>query len=295
MAHKHTHDNIDWPARLSSLRRADELDAPFDRDVADRLVGLLRPAAKPVIVDIGSGGGGMSAAFARALAARGGGRVVLSDAVDELLDPATALVRDVAAGTPVEVDAVRADAADGRLADQLPPADLVWASRVVHHLPDQQAAIDGLARVLAPGGWLALSEGGLATRCLPWDLGIGEPGLGNRLTAARDAWFVGMRADMPGVRSLPVGWNKALEAAGLTAVSSFSYVVDHPAPAPEAVRLSVVDWIAWMAGVGEVGLSDVDRETVARLLDPDDEAYAGARDDVFVLGTSTVYLGQKPA
>ncbi|MFI7680851.1 class I SAM-dependent methyltransferase [Actinophytocola sp. NPDC049390] len=293
MAHKHTHDNIDWPARLSSLRRADELDAPYNRQVADRLVDLLGAATEPVIVDVGSGGGGMSVAFAQALAARGG-RVVLSDAVGELLDPAAALVRDAAAGTSVAVDAVRADAADDRLADQLPPADLVWASRVVHHLPDQQAAIDRLVRVLAPGGWLALSEGGLATRCLPWDLGIGEPGLGNRLTAARDDWFVGMRAEMPGVRSLPVGWNTALEAAGLTEVFSFSYVIDHPAPASEAVRLSVVDWIAWMADVGEVQLSDTDRAAVARLVDPDDEAYAGARDDVFVLSASTVYLGRKP-
>jgi SAM-dependent methyltransferase len=294
MAHTHTHDNIDWPARLTSLRRADELDARFDRDVAERLVALLGVNAAPVIVDIGSGGGGMSAAFARALAARGGGRVVLSDAVDELLDPAATLVREVAANTPVDVDAVRADAADDRLADHLPPADLVWASRVVHHLPDQQAAVDGLARVLAPGGWLALREGGLSTRCLPWDLGVGAPGLGDRLTAARDNWFAGMRADMPGVRSLPVGWNKALEAAGLTEVTSFSYVIDHPAPAPEAVRGFVLDWIAGTARVGEDQLSAADRDTVARLLDPDDDAYAGARDDVFVLGTSTVHIGRKP-
>ena len=235
----------------------------------------------------------MSAAFAGALAVHGGGRVVLSDAVGELLDAAVARVRDVAAGTGVVVEAVHADASSERLADLLPPADLVWASRVVHHLPDQQRAIDELARLLAPGGWLALGEGGLATKCLPWDLGVGEPGLGNRLTAARDNWFVGMRGDMPGVASLPVGWNKALEAAGLTDVFSFSYVIDHPAPASEAVRQSVVDWLAWLYGVGEDQLSDVDRSTVARLLDPDDEAYVGARDDVFVLGASTVYLGQK--
>jgi SAM-dependent methyltransferase len=290
----HTHDNIDWPARLTALRRADDLDADTDRQVADRLVGLLHPNTEPVIVDVGSGGGGMSAAFAGALAARGGGgRVVLSDAVDELLDAATAHVRDVAAGTPVVVEAVRADASSDQLADQLPPADLVWASRVVHHLPDQQRAIDELARVLAPGGWLALCEGGLATRCLPWDLGIGEPGLGNRMTAARDNWFVRMRAEMPGVKSLPIGWNKALDAAGLTGVFSFSYVIDHPAPASEAVRQSVVDWLAWLSGVGEEQLSDTDRKTVARLLDPADPAYLGARDDVFILGASTVYLGQK--
>jgi SAM-dependent methyltransferase len=289
----HTHDNIDWPTRLASMRRADDLDAETDRQVAERLVGVLAATAEPVIVDIGSGGGGMSAAFAGALAAHGGGRVVLSDAVPELLDAATTHVRDVAAGTPVVVDAVRADASSDRLADLLPKADLVWASRVVHHLPDQQLAIDELARVLAPGGWLALSEGGLATRCLPWDLGIGEPGLGGRLTAARDVWFVGMRAEMPGVKSLPVGWNKALEAAGLTGVSSFSYVIDHPAPASAEVRQSVVDWLTWMSGVGEGGLSESDQATVARLLDPEDEAYVGARDDVFILGASTVYLGQK--
>jgi hypothetical protein len=48
-----------------------------------------------------------------------------------------------------------------------------------------------------------------------------------------------------------------------------------------------------MSGVGEVGLSESDQSTVARLLDPADEAYVGARDDVFILGASTVYLGQK--
>lgn len=292
MAHTHTHDNIDWPARLAALRLADDLDAASDQQVAERLVGVLGATAQPVIVDIGSGGGGMSAAFAAALAGRGG-RVVLSDAVGELLDAATAHVREVAAGSPVVVEAVQADASSEQLVDQLPPADLVWASRVVHHLPDQQRAIDELTRVLAPGGWLALGEGGLATRCLPWDLGIGEPGLGNRLTAARDNWFIGMRGGMPGVKSLPVGWNKALEAAGLTGVFSFSYVIDHPAPASEAVRQSVVDWLAWMYGVSEDQLSDSDRTTVARLLDPTDEAYLGLRDDVFILGASTVYLGQK--
>jgi SAM-dependent methyltransferase len=293
MAHTHTHDNIDWTTRLASLRRADDLDAVFTRQVADRLVDLVGARRRPTIVDIGSGGGGMSAAFAAALGERAGGRVVLSDAVDELLAAAATRVGEVVTAASVTVETVHADAASERLADQLPPADLVWASRVVHHLPDQQLAIDGLAKVLAPGGWLALCEGGLATRCLPWDLGIGDPGLGDRLTAARDRWFVTMRAEMPGSVPLPVGWNKALEAAGLTDVSSFSYVIDHPAPASEDVRQSVVDWMSWLSGVDEVDLSETDRRTVARLLDPDDEAYVGTRDDVFVLGTSTVHIGRK--
>ncbi|HEV7647723.1 MAG TPA: class I SAM-dependent methyltransferase [Actinophytocola sp.] len=290
----HTHDGIDWAQRLIAMRRADAVDAEFDRAVAERLVGLLTSdGAPPVVVDVGSGAGGMSVQFAAALAARGGGgRVVLADAVEELLEAAVELARSVA-GDSVQVDGVRVDAADDGLPGVLPAADLVWASRVVHHLPDQQKAIDRLARVLAPGGWLALCEGGLASRCLPWDLGIGEPGIGDRLSAARDGWFERMRGDMPGSVRLPIGWTKALGVAGLVDTSSFSDVVDHPAPAPETVRQSVVDWLTWMSAIGLEELSESDRHTVQRLLDPDDEAYAGARDDVYILGASTVHLGRK--
>jgi SAM-dependent methyltransferase len=289
----HTHDGIDWTQRLIALRRADELDAGFNRPVAERLIDSLGSGgAPPVVVDVGSGAGGWSALFAAALAARGGGRVVLADAVDELLSAAVEHVRAVA-GDSVRVDGVRVDAADEQLADALPAADLVWASRVVHHLPDQQKAIDRLARVPAPGGWLALSEGGLASRCLPADLGIGEPGLGDRLTAARDAWFVRMRAEMTGSVRLPVGWTSALTAAGLTDAYSFSYLVDLPAPAPAAVRQSVVDWLTWMSDVGADYLAESDRQTVRRLLDPDDEAHVAKRDDVFVLSASTVHLGRR--
>jgi SAM-dependent methyltransferase len=289
----HTHDGIDWTQRLIGMRRADEIDAEFNRPVAERLIDLVSPGGSPpVVVDIGSGAGGMSVEFARALAARGGGRVVLADAVDELLTAAVERTRGVA-GDVVQVAGVRVDAADEGLSEVLPGADLVWASRVVHHLPDQQKALDRLARVLAPGGWLAVNEGGLATRCLPWDVGIGEPGLGNRLTAARDVWFEGMRGDMPGSVRLPIGWTRALAAAGLADTHSFSFLIDHPAPASELVRQSVVDWVEWMSGVGEDQLSQSDLDVVRRLLDPEDDAYVGARDDVFVLGASTVHLGRR--
>jgi SAM-dependent methyltransferase len=303
MAHTHethTHDGIAWTERLAAMRRAAEVDAEVNQAVAERLLDVLAPdGSPPVVVDVGSGAGGMSAAFAATLAARGGGRMVLTDAVPELLDAAVEYARDAGRGAAgrgaVEVEGVLADAADDGLADALPAADLVWASRVVHHLPDQQKAIDRLARVLAPGGWLALSEGGLSTRCLPWDLGIGEPGLGERLTAARDRWFVGMRADMAGSVRLPGGWLTALAAAGLVETSSFSFLVDHPAPASAAVRQSVVDWMGWMSGVGETELSESDRQVVQRLQDPEDEAYLGARDDVFILSASTVHLGRRGA
>ncbi len=289
----HTHDGIDWTERLVALRRADEVNAGFNRPVAERLIDSLTPGGSPpVVVDVGSGAGGMSVAFATVLAARGGGRVVLADAVEELLSAAVELTRCVA-GDAVGVDGVRVDAADDGLPGKLPAADLVWASRVVHHLPDQQKAIDRLAHVVAPGGWLALSEGGLSTRCLPWDLGIGEPGLVDRLIAMRDTWFARMRAEMSGSVRLPVGWTSALGAAGLVDTHSFSFLIDLPAPGSELVRQSVVDWLTWMAGVGEDEMTESDRQVVQRLLDPEDDAYVGARDDVFVLGASTVHLGRR--
>jgi SAM-dependent methyltransferase len=275
------------------MRRADQVEADSMRAVAERLVDLVDAGA--TIVDIGPGSGGMSAAFALALAQRGGGTIVLVDAVPELLDAAQANARAALASTQggVEVRTVQVDAASDDLPDLMPKADLVWASRVVHHLPDQQKGIAGLAAVLADGGWLALGEGGLRTRCLPWDLGVGEPGLPDRLAAAHGAWMADMRANMSGVKRLPVGWTRAMVEVGLTEASSFSYLIDRPAPASELIRQSVVDWLSWTAGVAADRMSPDDQLALTRLLDPDDPAYVGARDDVFILGASTVYLGRK--
>jgi SAM-dependent methyltransferase len=129
-----------------------------------------------------------------------GGTLVLVDMVPELLAAAEAVVA-AAAGVDgaVRVLTTLADIAGPARFAELPDADLVWASNVTHHLPDQREAIATLVRRLAPGGCLALSEGGLSMRCLPWDVGVGEPGLQDRLVAAQGTWFHRMRTEMPGV------------------------------------------------------------------------------------------------
>src|SRR5256885_16065777 len=279
----------EWPSGLTAMRRGDELAAPGNRTVAERLVGLVRDGA--TVADIGPGAGGMSAALATELAKRGGGRVVLVDAVTELLSAAESAVR--AASDKVEVLTLQVDAASPDLGTLLSNVDLVWASRVVHHLPDQSKGLAGLAGLLAPGGWLAIGEGGLGTRCLPWDVGVGEPGLVDRLAAAHNAWFADMRASMPGATRLPVGWTRALADVGLVEVSSFSYLTDYPAPAPELVRQSAVDWLTWVSAVAAERLDRGDQDAVVRLLDPTDPTYVGDRDDVFVLSASSVHLGRK--
>lgn len=294
----HTHDGIDWATRLIALRRADELGADALRVVARRLVRSLPD--NPTVLDIGSGAGGMSVALVEALCARGGGTVILVDAVPELLDAATTSARTAAtyetdSSTPtVHVRPVLADLAAENATDFAPPADLVWASRVVHHLPDQRQGVAKLVDTLAPGGWLALVEGGLEPKFLPWDLGVGEPGLPERLVQARGEWFTRMREQIPGAVRLPVGWNIVLAEAGLLDVSAFSYLVDHPAPAKPTVREFAIERLKWLFDVAGDRLHPADRTAVRRLLDPQDAEYVGLRDDVFLLQADTVHLGRKP-
>jgi len=283
----HSHDGIDWSTWIDRLRGADELAADALRQVAQRLV---RPATR-VVLDVGCGAGGMGAAFAQALPA--GGTVVLVDAEPELLRAATAHVRAVGSDR-VDVRAVQADAADDGLLELAPRADLVFASSVVHHLPDQQRGIERLAALARPGGRLALVESGLEQRCLPWDLGLGEPGLQGRLSAAGGEWFRQLRTAMEGAVRLPVGWNRALTDAGLGDVSSFSYLVDHPAPPTDGARDAVLRWLSGMRQVAERWISEPDLRVVDELLDEHGPHHVGRRDDVFVLAAHTVHLGTAP-
>lgn len=300
----HTHDHIDWAARIPDLRRVDELDAGAFAVIAARLTAALPIGA--TVVDAGSGTGGMSAALASALASRGGGTLLLVDAVPELLavaaETATAGASQSAAATgaaagevsKVKIDTIRADVAAQPLGELVPSTDLVWAASMIHHLPDQQAGVTGLASALSPGGVLAVAEGGLETQTLPWDLGVGEPGLEGRLMAARDEWFGEMRASMDGVVRMPYGWTSALDRAGLVDVGSFTALIDHPAPATDLVREFVIGRLSQLAETVGDRISDEDREIVHRLLDPESPDYLGNRDDLYVLGTRTVHFGRKP-
>jgi SAM-dependent methyltransferase len=198
---------------------------------------------------------------------------------------------DPAASGPFRLRASTRGESDADLPDGVPAADLVWASNVVHHLPDQRRMVTALASWLAPGGCLALAEGGLSMKCLPWDIGIGEPGLQDRLIAAHGMWFHGMRTGISGSVRLPIGWNLVLAEAGLTGVTAFSYLIDVPAPLGDTGRAAVVSWLGWLARVTSGLLSADDVAVLDRLLDPDDAAYVGGRDDVFLLKASTVHLG----
>ncbi|MCX4471363.1 methyltransferase domain-containing protein [Micromonospora sp. NBC_01655] len=283
---------VDWTDLTPQLVDAARRDRAWYLTIARELVG---PADR-LAVDVGCGAAGMALAVARMMTC---GRVVAVDAHPAVLDAARDHIRAEWSDPRVRVEALRAaiPADTAALRETLgAPADLVWASAAVHHVADQQAAVTALAGLLAPGGRLALAEGGLPEHHLPWDVGLGEPGLEMRLNAAQDCWFAQMRAGLPDSRRMPYGWTEALRQAGLSPVTTRTTLDEQPPPLPDIVRRAVLE-----APAGRVGrmrttglLTATDLDAWNRLLDPTDERWLGDRDDLFRLSARSVHLGVRP-
>ena len=163
----------------------------------------------------------------------------------------------------------------------------------MHHAGDQQGVITGLVGLLGNGGRLALAEGGLAERHLPWDLGVGVPGIEIRLDAAQDRWFGKMRAELPGSVPMPYGWAQALRLAGLGHIATTSVLFQEPAPLPlpgrDAVLAHLTHRVDRLASDGF--LDNGDSAAWKQLLDPGDPAWLGQREDLFSLSARTLYVG----
>ncbi|MEU6665003.1 methyltransferase domain-containing protein [Streptomyces sp. NPDC046727] len=286
--HGHGHGtDIDWNEMGPLLESQAELFTPvYERAMA----WLAKEVTEPgLIVDAGSGPGVVSCLFAEVFP---GARVVAVDSTAPLLERARA--RAARQGVADRFDTVAGELPEAL--DELEyPADLLWASRSLHHLGDQRAALAAFARRLASGGTLALLEGGLPSRFLPRDIGIGRPGLQARLDALEEDWFARMRADLPGSVAETEDWPALLTAAGLKHTRTRTFLLDLPAPAGDRARAYVA---AHLSRVRE-GLADAldadDRATLDRLLDPADPASVHVRPDVFVLGAYTVHTAVRPA
>lgn len=279
---------IDWSEQAAHLSRAADGDAAWYADVARILV---RPTDL-LAVDIGCGAAGMTVALDAALPPRA--FVVGVDNDGDVLDAARRRIVDSGIDDG-HIRLIRADLDTDLtlLPEVVRGADVIWASASIHHLADQQAALTALAALLAPGGRLALAEGGLPGRHLPWDLGVGEPGIEARLLDAEGRWFARMRAALPGSVRMPYGWTTALRRTGLAGVISRTFTFESPAPLDEAELTTVLDRFARRVrrATEDGELDDVDVRAWARLLDADDDAWLGRRDDVYTLDTRTVHVG----
>nr|WSY50337.1 methyltransferase domain-containing protein [Streptomyces sp. NBC_00886] len=279
--HHHDHTDIGWAVMGPLLESQAELFAPlYERAMA----WLAKERTEPgLIVDAGSGPGVVACLFAETFP---GARVVAVDGSEPLLERARALAARQGVGD-------RFSTLAGELPDVLGeleyPADILWASRSLHHLGDQRAGLAAFAQRLAPGGTLAIMEGGLPSRFLPRDFGLGRPGLEARIDAIEAEWFAQMRAELPGAVTVTEDWPALLESAGLKHTGSRSFLLDLPAPAPERVRAYVATWLTRVRDVYGEALDADDRAALDRLVDPQDAASVHRRADVFVLAAHTVH------
>ncbi|MFI1223333.1 MULTISPECIES: class I SAM-dependent methyltransferase [unclassified Streptomyces] len=278
--------DIDWDVMGPLLEQNAELNSAQYAEAARWIAAL--PTAPKVrrVLDVGSGPGVVSCLLAEVFPEA---EVVAVDATPALLERAKNRARRLGVIDRLQTLAAELPAEIDRLGE----ADLIWAGNSLHHLGDQRAALAGFAALLRPGGTVALVEGGLPTRRLPRDIGIGRPGLEARMDAAAATRFEHMRSELPGAKRETEDWSALFTAVGLVPQGTRSFLLDLPAPLSGPARDHVVASITREREVlGEL-LTAEDSAVLARLLDPEDPEGLHHRADVHLLTARTVHLGRR--
>jgi len=289
--HHHT-AHFDWAALGALLERQADLYIPLFEQAVAWPRELLATGGRGTadvnqILDIGSGPGVISSLLARTFPRAA---VVAVDGSAELLDRAR--TRAAREGLTDRVHTLQADLPDGL--DALDEADLIWTSQALHHIGDQQAMMGRLSRLVRPGGLLAVVEGGLPTRFLPRDVGLGRPGLQARLDVAEEDGFTEMRAALPDARAMVEDWPGRLADGGLIPTGSRTFLLDLPAPLGTEARDYLNADLTRRRDRLRDRLDADDLATLDRLLDPNDEAGLLQRPDVFFLTAKTVHTARSP-
>jgi SAM-dependent methyltransferase len=197
---------------------------------ARRLVAHLAPEPGWHVVDVGAGRGAVTFAVADAVGPQG--RVTAVDLAQEMVQ---ALAGDLEARGVATVDVQAGDVEDLEL--PAGSADAVTASMVLFFLPDLNAGLRSIRRVLRPGGMLAFSV--FADADPRWQrvyqtlhAQLPEPDPSGDLSRPRHPQL-----------SSPTDVDHQLAAAGLDPVGSWREI--HP------IRFESVDqWHAWSWSIG---------------------------------------------
>lgn len=265
----------------------DQVFAPVD---AAMVTWLDLPAGAHVL-DAGCGPGVMLARFAAAVSPTG--RVAGLDIDTATLERA----RQFLAAQPY---AERTQLHHGDLS-RLPfddaSFDLAWCSFVLHHMPDPVAAAGELRRVVRPGGRVVVRETGAPLRMLPFDLGIGEPGLQDRLRVAHNRWFAARRFAEPVAAPYSFGWTQVLRDAGCQHVSARSFWLELLPPFTAAQGQVLLDSLTGHVATQErrALLDPADVSTLTQLTDPASPHFLLARPDLHVLAGLSLYVGTSAA
>jgi SAM-dependent methyltransferase len=237
------------------------------------------------VLDLGAGTGTGTVALARAFA---GASVTAVDRSADML----ARVRSRAAGLGLagRVATVQADLDAGWPASELSsePADLAWASNVLHELPRPELFLAGAFAAIRPGGLLAVAELGAPPRFLPDDIGLGRPGLEARCHAALES--------APERPPTPHGadWAPALERAGFAPVTRRTFPIDLKPPQPPAVARYARAYLQHIRPALDGRLDATDLATLDMLIEPGAPASLLRRGDLTVRATRTAWTARRP-
>lgn len=285
-AHAHGPTQADWEALGTYLEQEAEIQRPLYAEACGWIASLVRAPGPRRVLDVGSGPGVLTGLLAEVFPAA---EIVAVDSAPALLDRTRARAERLGAVARVSTRLAELPGGIGALGE----ADLIWAGNSVHHLGDQRAALEGLGRLLRPGGVLVLLEGGLAPRHLPRDLGFGRPGLEARLEALLADRFARMRSELPGTTRETEDWPALLAAAGLEPAGTRSFLLDLPAPLPAVVRDQILRVFTRYRETTAGELPAEDRAVLDRLVDPDDPKGLRLRPDLHLLSVRTVHTARK--
>jgi ubiquinone/menaquinone biosynthesis C-methylase UbiE len=169
--------------------------------------------------------------------------------------------------------------------------DAIWMLNALNHSADRRGAIEGLVRLLRPGGCLALAQSAMLPDLMfAWDLRLERLVNDACRRAYHDAYGLG-DAESAGVRRL-VG---LLREAGLTNVTVTTTVVERVSPlGPEDERyLREVVFEGYWGEKLRPYLSRADWRTLTALCDPRSPQYAPARADFHHAQTVTLAVGTR--
>lgn len=294
-SHGHTHPGtdteMDWEALADNLEGEGELHLPFTQEAAAWIRQLTAEGGRGAgaigrVLDVGSGPGVATSVFAREFPEA---ETVAVDGTPALLERAGQRARQQGLSVTTLPASLPEDFAE------LGTADVIWTSHVVHHLPDQQAALGAFAGLLRPGGVLAVVEQGLSPRFLPRDIGIGRPGLQARLEAVQEDWFTEMRAALPGHVDTVEDWPMMLSRTGLQYAGSRTFLTEYRAPLDAWVRVHLQNRLKrTRETVAERPGTDAadDLAVLDELLDGESPEGILQRPDAFWLSATTVHTGR---
>ena len=253
--HHHVHfDDAKTVARTEHEGQA--LSSIFERAVDSVADAVAAPPR--LIVDLGCGPGVATGLLAQRFPA-----AVVIGADGSPLMLARAAARAAEAGLDDRVTTLAVELPAG--VDDLPTADLLWASMVLHHVGDEAAMLTRLRARLAPRGLLALVEHAAPIE-LVTDDGAADAALWTRIGSAWSAWFTQMRAGLPDATE-SADHAAMLGAAGFSVVSDEVLALEVDPRLDEPSRRFVVGQLVGTSQRLADHLTPEDTAAVARLAD----------------------------